>query len=218
MSDARFAPWFYLPLRQSPVICAGRSSLGDIVGLSATAVRAILVAAAIVGSLAARAGAQVPLGSSGITLGSPGGPPRLELGAGAFDITPDAHHKDAKTAGDFDVEYHFGDVLVPLFSPFLGQEVTTNGATYSYFGFGFDINFGPHWVLNPNGAAGVFQPGSGTLLGSWWEFRTGAELDYKFDDQSRIGLMVHHMSNAGLTQRNPGEQSVNLTYQIPLHW
>jgi hypothetical protein len=73
-------------------------------------------------------------------------------------------------------------------------------------------------VLTPNAAAGVFQPGTGTLLGSWWEFRTGAEIDYKFDDQSRLGIQIHHTSNAGLTQRNPGEQSINLVYQIPLHW
>jgi lipid A 3-O-deacylase len=175
------------------------------------AMRATLPVVAVVAALAARpAVAQ-------ISLGSPGEPPRLELGIGAFDVTPDSHHKDAATAGDFDAEYHFGDVLW-IFSPFVGQEVTTAGATYSYFGFGFDINFGPHWVFTPNGAAGAFQPGSGTLLGSWWEFRTGGELDYKFDDQSRLGLAVHHMSNAGLTQRNPGEQSVNLVYQIPLHW
>jgi hypothetical protein len=109
-------------------------------------------------------------------------------------------------------------VLVPLFSPFLGLEVTTAGATYGYFGFGFDVNFGPNWVFTPNGAAGFFQGGDGTRLGSWWEFRTGAELDYKFDDQSRLGLAVHHMSNAGLTKLNPGEESIDIVYQIPLHW
>lgn len=167
-----------------------------------------MVLGAIVTALAAQpAAAQV-------TLGSPGGPPRLELGVGAFDITP-SHRRDAGTQGDFRAEYHFGDMLW-IVSPFVGADVTSSGGSYLYGGFGFDINFGPNWVLTPNGAAGWYQRGNGTPLGSWWEFRTGAELDYKFPDQSRLGLAVHHMSNAGLTQINPGEQSVLLTYHLPL--
>jgi lipid A 3-O-deacylase len=129
------------------------------------------------------------------SLGSPGGPPRLELGAGAFDITP-SHRPYAGTQGDFRGEYHFGDMLW-IISPMVGLDVTTTGGTYLY---------------------GWYQHGSGTVLGSWFEFRTGAELDYKFDDQSRLGIAVHHISNAGLTKVNPGEQSILLVYQLPLHW
>lgn len=151
-----------------------------------------------------------------LTLGSPGGPQRLELGAGAFDITP-SNRAYAGTQGVFRGEYHFGDLLWVV-SPMVGLDVTTKGGTYLFGGFGFDVNFGPHVVLTPNGAVGWYQHGSGTVLGSWFEFRTGAELDYKFDDQSRLGIAVHHMSNAGLTKVNPGEQSVLLVYQMPLHW
>jgi len=94
---------------------------------------------------------------------------------------------------------------------------TSDGAGYGYFGLGFDINFGPNWVLTPSGAAGIFTRGNGTRLGSWWEFRTGAELDYKLPDQSRIGVGMYHMSNAGLTKQNPGEEAALLIYSIPLH-
>lgn len=151
-----------------------------------------------------------------LSLGSPGGPPRVELGAGAFDITP-SNREHAGTQGDFRGEYHFGDVLVPVFSPFIGADVTTTGGSYVYGGFGFDINLSPNWVVTPNGAVGWYQRGNGTPLGSWFEFRTGAEIDYKFADQSRLGIAVHHMSNAGLTKNNPGEQSVLVVYQLPLH-
>jgi lipid A 3-O-deacylase len=179
------------------------------VNLSKRTRHVVLAAIVAVAALAARpALAQ-------FSLGSPGEPARLELGAGLFDITPSSHHKKADTAGDLRSEYHFGDMWWIL-SPFVGLEATTSGATYAYFGFGFDINLSPNWVITPNGAMGFFQPGEGTRLGSWWEFRTGAEVDYKFPDQSRLGLAVHHMSNAGLTQINPGEQSVVLTYHLPL--
>ena len=69
--------------------------------------------------------------------------------------------------------------------------------------------------MTPNAAAGVFDRGSGTNLGSWWEFRTGAELAYRFANLSRLGVAVHHVSNAGLTKRNPGEQSILVMYSIP---
>ena len=129
-------------------------------------------------------------------------------GRRAFDVIPSSH-KDSITAGELRGEYRFGDVLWVI-DPFVGASVTTRGATYEYFGFGFDIDFGPNWVLTPNGAAGVFARGSGTDLGSWWEFRTGAELDYRFANQDRLGVAFQHMSNCRPDQQNPGEESVTL--------
>jgi lipid A 3-O-deacylase len=160
-------------------------------------------------------GVLAPPAAAQVTFGSPGDPPRLALGAGAFDITPSTSHKNASTAGEFRGEYRFGDVAW-IIAPLVGASVTSDGAAYGYFGFGFDVNFGPNWVLTPNGAAGIFERGSGTKLGSWWEFRTGAELAYRFADQSRLGLAVTHTSNAGLTKLNPGEQSVLVMYSIPM--
>ena len=166
------------------------------------------VTAALIGALAPPVAAQV-------SFGSPGDPPRLALGAGAFDITPSTSHKDSRSAGEFRGEYRFGDTAWIL-APFVGASVTSDAAAYGYFGFGFDVNFGPSWVLTPNAAAGVFERGSGTILGSWWEFRTGAELAYRFPNQARLGVAVNHTSNAGLTKRNPGEQSVLLMYSYPM--
>lgn len=171
--------------------------------------------AAFAAAVVALTGALAPPSAAQVTLGSPGDPAHLALGVGAFDITPSAH-KNAATAGEFRGEYRFGDTLWFL-APFVGVSATTDGAAYGYFGFGFDVNFGPNWVLTPNAAAGVFEPGSGTRLGSWWEFRTGAEFAYRFTDQSRLGLEVTHTSNAGLTKLNPGEQSILVMYSIPLH-
>ena len=178
------------------------------IGMRAAAAAIGLALLLLCGVLTAPASAQ-------LTIGSAGEPPRLALGVGAFDVTPSKSHKDAATAAEFRGEYRFPDMLGPL-APFIGASVTSDGAAYGYFGFGLDINFNPEWVLTPNAAAGVFEHGSGTNLGSWWEFRTGAELAYRFADHSRLGVAVHHTSNAGLTKRNPGEQSVLLVYSIPM--
>ncbi len=131
-----------------------------------------------------------------ITFGSPGDPPHIALGAGAFDVTP-SHHRDSKTTAELRAEYRFGDVFWIL-SPFIGTAGTTDGAFYGYGGFGVDVNFGPNVVLTPN------------------EFRSGAELAWRFADTSRLGVAVHHTSNAGLTKVNPGEQSILLMYSVPL--
>ena len=50
--------------------------------------------------------------------------------------------------------------------------------------------------------------------GSFWEYKTGVEIDYKFADLSRLGLALHHMSNAGITQVNPGEQQIEVVYSV----
>ena len=168
-----------------------------------------VVAVAIFAGLAHPAAAQV-------TFGSPGDPPHVAFGAGAFDVTPSSHNTHGGTAAEFRGEYRYGDVFW-IISPFLGVSGTSDGAFYGYGGFGFDINFAPSWVLTPNGAVGYFGRGSGTNLGSAVEFRTGAELAYRFADFSRIGLAVNHTSNAGIGKHNPGEQSVVLMYSIPVH-
>jgi hypothetical protein len=149
-----------------------------------------------------------------ITFGSPGEPPHIALGAGAFDITP-GNHRDSHTAAEFRGEYRFGDVVWPI-APFLGVQGTSDGAFYGYGGFGVDVNFSPNLVLTPNFAAGYFAPGSGTRLGYSLEFRSGAELAWRFADTSRLGVAFHHISNAGLGKHNPGEQEILLMYSLPL--
>ncbi len=175
----------------------------------------IAMRAACAMAMLALAAALAPPAAAQITFGSPADPPRLALGAGAFDITPSSSHPDSRTAAEFRGEYRFRDTLWIL-APFVGVSATTDGAFYGYAGLGIDINFTPQIVLTPNAAGGYFARGSGTNLGSWWEFRTGAELAWRFPSQARLGIAVNHTSNAGLTRRNPGAQSIALMYSIPM--
>ena len=188
--------------------------LGSIVkaAASSVALASLLLAA---GPAAAQVMGPDPIPIGPITLGSPNDPPHIVFGAGAFDVLTNKNHPDSQTAGEVRGEYRFGDVL-SIISPFIGASVTTKGGTYEYAGFGFDINITPNWVLNPNFAVGNYGPGSGTKLGSSIEFRSGLELDYRFWDQSRAGIAVQHMSNAGISRHNTGEESITLIYAIPL--
>jgi lipid A 3-O-deacylase len=167
------------------------------------------------GILAALLGAAIGMApltakAEGISVGG-NDPAQLELGGGGYDVL----HEN--TAGVFRGEYRFNSKLWVL-RPLLGAEVTTDGSTYEYGGFGLDIFFGDHWVLTPTEAVGFWARGDEAAknLGSYVEFRSGAEFDYRFDDLSRFGLSFHHISNAGFTKRNPGEEELLLNYSIPL--
>ncbi len=166
-------------------------------------------------STAPPAAAQIPLGSFA-TLGSPADSPSIATGAGVFDINPDLKKADARREAQLQGEYRFGDVLW-IVAPFVGLMGTSAGAFYGYAGFGFDVNFGPNWVVTPTFAGGYWYRGDGLNLGSWWEFRSGAEFDYRLANRSRLGLAFYHMSNAGLTKQNPGEQALLLVYAVPLY-
>jgi lipid A 3-O-deacylase len=157
--------------------------------------------------------AQIPLGSY-VTLGSPADPPSIAPGAGVFDLNPN-RKPGSGHAAQLQGEYRFGDVLW-IVAPFIGLMGTSAGAFYGYAGFGFDINFGGNWVVTPSFAGGYWYRGGGTNLGSWWEFRSGAEFDYRFENRSRLGIAFYHISNAGLTRENPGEQALLLVYTVPL--
>jgi hypothetical protein len=161
------------------------------------------------GIVAARAAA------AQVAFGSPADPPRIALGAGVFDVIPDGKKEGSGPAALLWSEYRFGDVLWAI-SPFVGVSGTGKGAFYGYVGFGVDINLGGNWVLTPSLAGGYFNRGGGVDLGSWWEFRSGAELGWRLPDQRRLGVVFYHMSNAGLGKKNPGEESVTLVFTVPL--
>ena len=151
-----------------------------------------------------------------ITFGSPNDPPRIALGGGAFDVLPDSKKPGSGATGLVLSEYRFGDVLW-IVAPFVGVMGTGKGAFYGYGGFGFDVNFAQRWVFTPTAAVGYFTHGSGIDLGAHCEFRTGAELDYRFDNLTRIGVGFYHMSNAGIGKVNPGVELATVVLTVPLH-
>jgi hypothetical protein len=139
-------------------------------------------------------------------------PDFLTFAAGYYDLFDD------ESAGEARLEYRFSeDNKIWIFTPFVGATATTEAATYGYAGVGVDIFFGNRWVLTPNFAAGLYGNGDGKDLGHAIEFRSGVELAYRFDNYSRLGLSFTHISNAGIGERNPGVESLVLTYSVPFN-
>lgn len=135
-------------------------------------------------------------------------PAYLRGGVGVYDI----FHNN--TAGDFDIEYQTDRIW--YIRPVVGFEFTTDAATYFYGGFNFDIPVGSHIVIELGSAVGHYSNGNGKDLGNAVEFRSGGEIALRLRNQARLGLALHHISNAHLGNHNPGTEILGVTYSIPM--
>lgn len=135
----------------------------------------------------------------------------IAVSAGVFDITND--HND--TATEIGIEYRFAP-LESLYNlmPTVGFTLNADQAYWIYGGVRYDFELNKKWVLTPNWAISYYNEGDSTDLGSDIEFRTGLELSYKLSAHSRLGVGGYHLSNGGLATRNPGSNSIILSYNF----
>jgi len=167
-------------------------------------IKALVLAAAVLGGLFA----------------APGGPARAEddpaffaFTGGWFDV-----NRQKNEAFEGRIEYRGGaSDKFWIFKPFGGLMGTSDGAAYAFAGVLVDIYFGNRVVLTPSFAPGLYYKGNGLDLGHAIEFRSGIELSYRFDDRSRLGIGLSHMSNASIGKTNPGQETIFITYAIPAH-
>ncbi len=137
-------------------------------------------------------------------------PDLLEVQGGAFDIS------HAHTAA-FGLEYRSDYRLLWVLKPMVGGMATTRGAVYGYGGLAVDLHLGEHVVLTGSEAIGAYGRGNDVNLGvSVPEFRSAIEAAYRFDDGSRLGVLFHHISNAGVGSKNPGAETLMMTYAYPV--
>ena len=150
-----------------------------------------------------------------VLIGAAPGPARaqdpdfLTFGAGAFDYNDDG------SAGVISLAYLSAKRLWIL-QPLGGFMVTFDGGVYGYAGLGLDVFFGRRIVATPSFSVGLYGQGDGKDLGHVVVFRSAIQIAYRFDDRSRLGVMLHHLSNAGLDDTNPGANTLMLTYSRPL--
>lgn len=136
-------------------------------------------------------------------------PAFIRFGAGYYDIN------DNEDAGEFHFEY-ISDSKWWIFTPQVGVMATTDSAAYIYAGVRLDLFLGRRWVLTPQFAPGLYEDGDGKDLGHVVEFRSALELAYRFDDRSRLGVSIYHLSNASLDDNNPGTEVLTLHYSLPV--
>lgn len=138
----------------------------------------------------------------------------LALSVGQFAVIDDHEPNKAVEVG---IEYRFRPFR--LFerldlTPVLGVSATEEEAVWIYAGLRYDIPLGDRWVLTPHFAASLFDEGDGKDLGGVVEFRSGLEIAVRITAGSRLGLSFYHLSNAGIYDRNPGVESLVLTWSL----
>ena len=138
-----------------------------------------------------------------------GDPDFLALAIGGYNIN------DNETSAEFRIEYRSKRKYLFL-KPMIGLLGNSDGGIYGYGGVNLDLFLGKRWVVMPNFAIGGYRRGSSKDLGSVIEFRSGLEIAYRFDDRSRLGIAFSHISNAGISDNNPGTESLVLVYSIAL--
>ncbi len=134
---------------------------------------------------------------------------RSQLEVGSFDVF---HKANSET---FDLQLRPGWRLWN-FGVFAGGMYTTKNAFMGYAGFTYDLHITDNILILPDVAVGFYQHGDDKNLGNTAEFRSGIGVAYEFDNGWRLGADIHHISNAGMSKRNPGVEIAALTLAIPL--
>lgn len=135
----------------------------------------------------------------------------LVVGAGVFGLK--SHDQHDLLA---DLEWR-GPRWAKLFEvyPVGGLFATDEGGLYARSGFGRDFNLGESWRITLTTAAGLYEPGDGRDLGHTVEFRSAIEVSYRFE-HARVGLSISHLSNASISDDNPGVEVALVTVSLPL--
>lgn len=149
-------------------------------------------------------------------------PDLVSIGIGAYDSVVFQPSADTprNRSGDFRLEYRFGHSLLSFtepyvtFHPWVGFETTTDGMLYGAGGVLADVQFGPV-VVTPSLGAGLWRRGGSKNLGAGLEFRSMIELGYEFDNRMRVSAFLSHISNGGITNKNPGVNTAGAYLHIP---
>lgn len=141
-------------------------------------------------------------------------PKLLNIGAGIFNIVRNKKSVNLQIEYRSDFSFYRNSML--FFRPLIGVMATTTGSGYIYTGIAFDVFFTKNIVFTPSFAPGIYIKGGGMELGFPLEYRSSAELSYRFNNKSRFGGMFYHISNASLGFRNPGTECLVFFYSIPL--
>ncbi len=144
--------------------------------------------------------------------------PDLAVLAGGFNVGDDriAHTADLELGVEVRfVEADLGFLREGL-RPIAGATATSGEGYWAFVGLRYEHRLRERWTLGLSIAVALYERGDGKNLGGAVEFRSGIEAAYRVSERLRVGVMLYHLSNAGLYHPNPGTESLVLTVSTPL--
>ena len=113
--------------------------------------------------------------------------------------------------------YTIWDAFGPA-KPVIGASVSEFGDFWIGAGVKYTRYFGAgkQFFFEFSAMPGLYYPGSGPVLGHRITYRSEMAIGYEFDNGTSLKLAGGHRSNAGLSDFNPGVETLGLTYTIPL--
>jgi hypothetical protein len=134
----------------------------------------------------------------------------LRVATGVFEF-----NLGTARAAELSVQYRGGRKSGP-FHPVAGAAVTTDRTLHVFAGFGADVPLFGRFVLRPSFAPGLYSRGRGKDLGTAFQFRSAVELAWHLGGGRQVGLELDHVSNSGYGRTNRGEESLLLTFALPI--
>ncbi|MCK4675879.1 MAG: acyloxyacyl hydrolase [Gammaproteobacteria bacterium] len=119
----------------------------------------------------------------------------------------------------YGLEYRFTSFAGPgdfRLIPAIGAAISNNGASFIYTDLRHDFYLNRRWLLIPSFGMGLFSDSKEINLGNDLEFRSGIEIAYQFRNKVRAGVAAFHLSNGGISNRNPGTEAVVFSICIPV--
>lgn len=137
-------------------------------------------------------------------------PNYLDFAAGAFNIQENQYSSMSPMAR---VEFRYGNKLWVV-GPGVGMLANLQGGAMAYVGLYANFKY-DRIVVTPLAGPGAYRRGGSEDLGGVFQFHLSLTVAYEFDDSSRLGLQLGHISNANLHDHNPSENDLLLSYAIP---
>ncbi len=142
--------------------------------------------------------------------------PAVAFGAGLFDTAAwfdDRGDFDALEAG---VEWRGASTSFLGIGPIAGATITDDSAFWAYVGGRRPFRVATRWEVALSFGAAYYEQGDGKDLGHELEFRSGIELGRSMARGRWLSVELYHLSNASISDVNPGSNSLRVLYSLPL--
>lgn len=136
--------------------------------------------------------------------------PRLDLSVGTLAVL------DGGTPLALGLEYQWRPFGRWSLVPGAGLVAGGDGSRFAHANLSRGFAIGRGWTTTIRFGAGYFHDGSEVALGHSLVFQSGLELGRWIENRWRVGLAFDHLSNAGLSEHNPGTEMLVLRVSMPL--